>query len=112
MSQIQLVSRGDLDTFLTGNPSITFFKSVYRKHTNFSIESIEQTLSGPPPPGLKLTAEVARNGDLIHNAYIEIDLKITTTQNTSTIGHNVLYDIMLYLYVYFGNGKGNNSAYS
>uniref|UniRef100_A0A6C0C823 Major capsid protein N-terminal domain-containing protein n=1 Tax=viral metagenome TaxID=1070528 RepID=A0A6C0C823_9ZZZZ len=40
MSQIQLVSRGDLDTFLTGNPSITFFKSVYRKHTNFSMEDM------------------------------------------------------------------------
>ena len=40
MSQIQLVSRGDLDVFLTGNPSITFFKSVYRKHTNFSMEDM------------------------------------------------------------------------
>ena len=48
MSQIQLVARGDIDASLTGNPSITFFKSVYRKHTNFSMEDmVVDTIPAP-----------------------------------------------------------------
>ena len=48
MSQIQLIARGDIDASLTGNPSITFFKSVYRKHTNFSMEDmVVDTISTP-----------------------------------------------------------------
>ena len=38
---LQLTSYGSQDLFLTGNPEITFFKVVYRRHTNFSIESRE-----------------------------------------------------------------------
>lgn len=34
---------GAQDVYLTGSPQITFFKTIYRRHTNFAIESIEQT---------------------------------------------------------------------
>ena len=44
--QIQLAAIGPQDIYLTGNPQITFFKVVYRRHTNFSMEEIQQTLSG------------------------------------------------------------------
>ena len=43
---MQLVAYGAQDIYLTGNPQITFFKVVYRRHTNFSMESIEQTWNG------------------------------------------------------------------
>ena len=43
---MQLVAYGAQDIYLTGNPQITFFKVVYRRHTNFAMESIEQTFSG------------------------------------------------------------------
>ena len=43
---MQLVAYGAQDIYLTGNPQITFFKVVYRRHTNFSMEAIEQTFSG------------------------------------------------------------------
>ena len=43
---MQLVAYGAQDIYLTGNPQITFFKVVYRRHTNFSCESILQTLNG------------------------------------------------------------------
>ena len=43
---MQLVAYGAQDIYLTGNPQITFFKVVYRRHTNFSMELIQQTLSG------------------------------------------------------------------
>ena len=43
---MQLVAYGAQDIYLTGNPQITFFKVVYRRHTNFSMECIDQTLNG------------------------------------------------------------------
>ena len=42
---IQLVAYGVEDLYLTGDPQITFFKVVYRRHTNFATESIKQTFS-------------------------------------------------------------------
>ena len=45
---MQLVAYGAQDIYLTGNPQITFFKVVYRRHTNFSMETIDQTLNGTP----------------------------------------------------------------
>ena len=45
---MQLVAYGAQDIYLTGNPQITFFKVVYRRHTNFSMETIQQTISGTP----------------------------------------------------------------
>ena len=43
---MQLVAYGAQDIYLTGNPQITFFKVVYRRHTNFSMEAIQQTING------------------------------------------------------------------
>ena len=59
------------DIYLTGNPQITFFKVVYRRHTNFSMESIEQTFNGTVGQVQRLTATVSRNGDLVHKMYLE-----------------------------------------
>ncbi len=68
---MQLVAYGAQDIYLTGNPQITFFKVVYRRHTNFSMESIKQTMAGPASPNSTQTCTVTRNGDLIHNVWIE-----------------------------------------
>ena len=43
---LQLAAIGDQDLYLSGNPQITFFKTVHRRHTNFSIESIRQIFTG------------------------------------------------------------------
>ena len=67
---MQLVAYGAQDIYLTGNPQITFFKVVYRRHTNFSMESIEQTFNGSVGAGARLTATVSRNGDLVHKMYL------------------------------------------
>ena len=61
---IQLVAQGAQDTFLTGNPQITFFKSAHRRHTNFAIESIEQTLSGYASFGRKVSCTLNRESEL------------------------------------------------
>ena len=72
---MQLVAYGAQDIYLTGNPQITFFKVVYRRHTNFSIETIEHTLSGNPDFGRKATATIIRNGDLASRImlYVTVD---------------------------------------
>lgn len=71
---IQLVAHGTQDIYLTGKPQITFFKVVYRRHTNFAVESIEQTFSGSINFSRKATAEIARNGDLITQAFLKVVL--------------------------------------
>lgn len=75
---MQLVAYGAQDIYLTGNPQITFFKVVYRRHTNFSMESIEQTFNGSPDFGKKVTVTVSRNGDLITKVYLQTDIPDVT----------------------------------
>ena len=68
---MQLVAYGAQDIYLTGNPQITFFKVVYRRHTNFSMETISQTLSGAGTAnGNTSTCTISRNGDLVHKVYV------------------------------------------
>ena len=67
---MQLVAYGAQDVYLTGNPQITFFKVVYRRHTNFAMESIEQTFNGTGAFGNKVQCPVVRNGDLITKMYL------------------------------------------
>ena len=69
---MQLVAYGAQDIYLTGNPQITFFKVVYRRHTNFAVESIEQTINGSVGDGSKVSVTVARNGDLLHRIYLQV----------------------------------------
>jgi len=67
---MQLVAYGAQDIYLTGNPQITFFKVVYRRHTNFSMESIQQTLNGTPTSTGSSTVTISRNGDLVYKVYV------------------------------------------
>jgi hypothetical protein len=78
---MQLVAYGAQDVYLTGNPQITFFKVVYRRHTNFSMESIEQTWNGSSTSNGRCTATVSRNGDLVHKMYIECGGTTTDSDN-------------------------------
>ena len=75
---MQLVAYGAQDIYLTGNPQITFFKVVYRRHTNFAVESIEQTFNGTADFNRRVTATISRNGDLIQQMYLEVVLPIVT----------------------------------
>ena len=70
---LQLVAYGAQDVYLTGNPQITFFKVVYRRHTNFALESIQQTFNGTVGFGQRVTSTISRNGDLISRAYLELE---------------------------------------
>lgn len=70
---MQLVAYGAQDVYLTGNPQITFFKMIYRRHTNFSTESIEQIITGDVALGETVTAIISRNGDLLHRMYLDLN---------------------------------------
>jgi len=70
---MQLVAYGAQDIYLTGNPQITFFKVVYRRHTNFSMEAIEQTINGTSTLTASATTgtvTISRNGDLVGRVYV------------------------------------------
>ena len=75
---MQLVAYGAQDIYLTGNPQITFFKVVYRRHTNFAVESIEQTHNGSVASGSKISVTVSRNGDLLSSVWLAMTQKGAT----------------------------------
>jgi hypothetical protein len=76
---LQLVAYGAQDVYLTGNPQITFFKVVYRRHTNFAIEAIGQTFNGTPGYGNRVTCQISRNGDLVHRMYLSLKVPDATS---------------------------------
>lgn len=71
---MQLVAYGAQDIYLTGNPQITFFKIVYRRYTNFAIETIEHPFVGCPAFGNRSSIKITRSGDLITKMYLRIKL--------------------------------------
>ena len=76
---MQLVAYGAQDIYLTGNPQITFFKVVYRRHTNFSMEAIQQTFNGTVSrDGSTVTATISRNGDLVGRLWVDALMDRTT----------------------------------
>ena len=81
---LQLVAYGAQDVYLTGNPQITFFKVVYRRHTNFAMEAIQQTFSGIPTYGNTVYCQISRNGDLIHRTYLEVGVNTTAKSIAGT----------------------------
>jgi len=90
---MQLVAYGAQDIYLTGNPQITFFKVVYRRHTNFSMETIEQTINGAstlnPIATTNGTVTISRNGDLVSDVYV------STSTPGITNGDNIVDEVIL-----------------
>ena len=71
---MQIVAYGAQDLFLTGTPEITYWKVSYRRHTNFAMESIEQTFQGQADFGRRVSAILSRNGDLAYRTYLQLTL--------------------------------------
>jgi len=69
---MQLVAYGAQDVYLTGDPRVTFFKAVYKRHTNFSMEAIKLTLQGSIGNGNLVQVVVGRDGDLIGDMWVEL----------------------------------------
>ena len=93
---MQLVAYGAQDVYLTGNPQITFFKVVYRRHTNFAMESMEQTVEGTAGFNSRLTCKVARNGDLVGRSYVELTVGGNDTrEQCNRVGFAMLREVEL-----------------
>ena len=94
---MQLIAYGAQDIYLTGNPQITFFKVVYRRHTNFSMETIKQNISGQSFIGIdnvnnKATVTISRNGDLVTGVYV-LAKQTDTTNSVGICADNLVEDV-------------------
>ena len=98
---LQLVAYGAQDVYLTGNPQITFFKVVYRRHTNFALETIRNNFVAKPNFGGLTSVTIERSADLISKTYIRVVLSAGTAPAgaqwawVENIGHALLKTIEL-----------------
>ena len=94
---IQLVAYGAQDIYLTGNPQITFFKIVYRRHTNFSMECIKQTINGSATVSDTYvttgSVTVSRNGDLLSQIYVKTDQETVSGINGDYLVEDIEIEI-------------------
>ncbi len=92
---MQLVAYGAQDIYLTGNPMITYFKVVYRRHTNFAMESIQQTFNGTVGFGNRVSALISRNGDLVSGMILEATLPAQggALHWIHDVGHHLISDV-------------------
>lgn len=100
---LQLAAYGPQDVFLTGNPQITFFIAVYKRHTNFAIESIQQLFHGVADFGQKVYVDIDPIADLIHTIFLNIklpNLNLYPEQNPdytvswiNAIGHAIIQHV-------------------
>ena len=96
---MQLVSYGAQDIYISGNPQITFWKILYKRHTNFAVESIEVTFNGQADFSKRVTAVINRNADLMYKTYVQVTLpQITLTGGAgfrwlNYIGHRLLKQV-------------------
>jgi hypothetical protein len=102
---LQLVSYGAQDIYISGNPQITFWKVLYKRHTNFAMESIEVTFNGQADFNKRVTAIINRNADLMYRTYVQVVLPavdlITYTSSMrrfrwlNFIGHRLIKTVEL-----------------
>lgn len=96
---LQLVATGKQDAFLTGNPQISFFKMVHRRHTSFSVESQPMYFDGTPNFGQRISCLVPRRGDLLGKMYLEVTIPLikdtegNALSYTNSIGHSLIQEI-------------------
>jgi hypothetical protein len=76
---LQLVAYGAQDAYITGNPHITFWKVLFKRHTNFAMEAFRVNFTGSPTYGQRVVAVVNRNADLMYKTYLEVVLPDTVT---------------------------------
>ena len=88
---MQLVSYGAQDIYISGNPQITFWKILYKRHTNFAMESIEVTFNGQADFNKRVTAVINRNADLMYKTYVQLVLpQVTLGTGGATAGGSTI----------------------
>ncbi len=97
---VQLVSFGSEDLIILGDPQITFFKNIYKRHTDFSIESIQILFTDIPGFNTTNTVIIRRQGDLISRLYLEVTLPYDINSDgywTNRVGFNLINRVELYI---------------
>ena len=98
---LQIQAVGAQDLYISGKPQVTFFKTVYKRHSNFSMESIEQTFNGAADWGRKVTCTLSRNGDLVSKTYLQVTVpSVTVIENQSFrwvnwLGHALIKNVSI-----------------
>lgn len=94
---MQLVAVGKMDSYLSENPQITFYKAVHRRHTNFAIECVQQTFKEGGNFGEKVSCVLSRKGDLIHRIYLHVQLPPLMSNNryVDNIGHFLIKEVSI-----------------
>ena len=104
--KLQLAFRGPQDAYISGRPEMSFFKALYKRHTNFAKECITCPFGGDPRQGGKSTAIIERHGDLIQEAFITADLYIVNSArlkdypeatNVAYAGERLIESVDLYI---------------
>jgi hypothetical protein len=92
---MQLVAYGAQDVYLTGNPEVTFFQAKYKRHTNFAMENIEQTVNGTAANSGRVSVTVARNGDLVGDMYLELKSNAATSKTACWVAERAINNVEL-----------------
>ena len=99
---LQLVAQGKQDVFLTGNPQVTWFKMVYRRYTNFSMESQVIPFDSQPDFNRRITVLLPRKGDLLGSLWLEIKLPALIDSTTglslsypNSVGHSLIQEVSI-----------------
>jgi hypothetical protein len=67
---------------------VTFFQAVYKRHTNFAMENIQQTVNGTPSNSGRVSVTIARNGDLVGNMYVRLQPTQLNSSNLTSTNSN------------------------
>jgi len=93
---LQLVAYGAQDAYISGNPQITFFKTLYKRHTNFAMEAFRVNFNGQAAWGVKHSAVIGRHADLMYSTYLEVVLDSGNYNNDQgRLGYNLLHRVEL-----------------
>jgi hypothetical protein len=94
---VELIARGTQDAYIIGNPQFSFFKSVYRRHTNFAIEPIRQIFTESPDFGKRVTCIIDKKADMLSDILLEVELPalINNVSWTNGIGYFMIDNVEL-----------------
>jgi len=89
---LQLVAYGAQDAYLSGNPQITFWKGLFKRHTNFAMEPFRINLTGQVGWGVKHSAIIGRHADLLYHTYLDVTLPAGSVFNNdqARLGYNLI----------------------
>ncbi len=89
---LQLVAYGAQDAYLSGNPQITFWKGLYKRHTNFAMEPFRINMTGQANWGVKHSATIGRHADLLYSTYLEVVLPygVSFNNDQARLGYNLI----------------------